>query len=176
MKKGRKIFLYIFIALLLAAGFVGWKLFGPAINAQGGNYLFIRTGSSYEQVRDSLVGKHMISGTFWFDKVSGFLNYKKSIKPGRYKITDDMSLMSLVRMLRSGAQSPVNFVITRIRTRDDLAKRIGNNFELGPDLMRSFLNNPDSLSHYGLDTNTVMTAVIPNTYSLNWNTSPSRIF
>lgn len=176
MKKSRKIFLSILIILLIAAGFVGWKLFGPTINPPEGNYLFIKTGAQYQQVLDSLTHKHIIPGTFWFDKVAGALNYKKSIKPGRYKISENMSILSLVRMLRAGNQTPVNLVITRIRTRDDLAMRIGNNFEPGQEVMRNFLNNSDTLAHYGLDTNTVMTAVIPNTYSLNWNTSPSRIF
>jgi UPF0755 protein len=38
------------------------------------------------------------------------------------------------------------------------------------------LNNRDSLKIYGLDTNTVMTAIIPNTYSILWNTSAKNIF
>lgn len=176
MKKSRKIFLYIFVVLLIAGGFVGWKLFGPTLNTPEGNYLYIRTGSAYQQVLDSLKANHFISGTFWFDKVAGALNYKKNIKPGRYKITEGMSLLKLVRMLRAGKQSPVNLVITKIRTKEDLANRIGNNFEPGPASILEFLNNPDSLAHYDLDTNTVMTAVIPNTYSLNWNNKPSRIF
>ncbi len=39
-----------------------------------------------------------------------------------------------------------------------------------------FLNNADTLRIYGLDTNTVMTVVFPNTYTYYWNTTPSRIF
>ena len=39
-----------------------------------------------------------------------------------------------------------------------------------------YLQNSDSLKSSGLDTNTVMTAVLPNTYTYFWNTTPSRIF
>ena len=39
-----------------------------------------------------------------------------------------------------------------------------------------FLNNIDSIKKYNLDSNTLMTAVIPNTYSILWNTTPAKIF
>ena len=40
-----------------------------------------------------------------------------------------MSVVNLVKMLRSGKQSPVNLVITKLRTKEELAKKIGENFE-----------------------------------------------
>ena len=79
-------------------------------------------------------------------------------------------------MLRSGNQSPVNLVITKLRTKEDLAKKLGNNFECDSISVLQFLNNNDSLSKYDLDSNTAMTAVIPNTYILKWNNTPSTIF
>ena len=42
--------------------------------------------------------------------------------------------------------------------------------------MIHFLNNPDSLKEYGLDTNTVMAAAMPFTYTIKWNTTPRKIF
>jgi UPF0755 protein len=79
-------------------------------------------------------------------------------------------------MLRSGNQTPVNFVITKLRTKEDFAKKIGNNFECDSVSVIQFLNNNDSLSKYDLDSNTVMTAVIPNTYILKWNNSTTSLF
>jgi UPF0755 protein len=79
-------------------------------------------------------------------------------------------------MLRSGNQSPVNLVITKLRTREDLAQKVAANFECDSLAFINFLNNNDSLRRYNLDTNSLMTAVIPNTYSILWNTSPAKIF
>jgi UPF0755 protein len=42
--------------------------------------------------------------------------------------------------------------------------------------MINFLNNNDSLKKYGLDTNTVMSVVIPDTYTYFWNTTPQKVF
>lgn len=176
MKKNRKYILLIFLFLLLTAAFVAWNLFGPTVNAPGQKYFYIRTGSTYEQVKDCLLKKKIISSGIWFDKVAGYLNYKKAIRPGKYKIDKGMSVTNLVRMLRAGRQSPVNLVIIKLRTKEDLAKKIGENFECDSLSVINFLNNPDSAAKYNLDTNTVMTAVIPNTYTLKWNNTPSRIF
>jgi UPF0755 protein len=176
MKNKRKYIGYFFLLLLLAAGYIGWILFGPTIKQPDGKYFYIRTGSTYQSVKDSLTKKEIISGTFWFDKIATYLKYDKAIKPGRYRITNGMSLVNLVRMLRSGNQSPVDLVIIKIRTKEDLAKKLGNNFEFDSLAAINFLNNNDSLSAYDLDTNTVMTAVIPNTYTLKWNNTPSTIF
>ena len=87
-----------------------------------------------------------------------------------------MSLFSLVKMLRSGRQAPVNLVITKLRTKEDFAKKAGNMFECDSLQLISFLNSPDSVGKFGLDTNTVTAAIMPYTYSINWNTTPGKIF
>ncbi len=86
-----------------------------------------------------------------------------------------MSIVNLVRMLRAGRQEPVNLVITKLRIKEDLAKKIGNNFETDSNSVIKFLNNNDSLSQFDVDTNSLMTIVIPNTYTFTWNTSLQKI-
>ncbi len=172
----RKYILYILFLIILFSVFVGWKLFGPTINAPEEKYFYIRTGSNYQNVKDNLIKEHILSGTFWFDKVANFVDYHKSIKPGKYKIDEGMSLVNLVRMLRSGNQSPVNLIIIKLRTKEEFAKKIGKNFECDSAAFINFLNNNDSILKYNLDTNNVMMAVIPNTYTLTWNNTASNIF
>jgi UPF0755 protein len=87
-----------------------------------------------------------------------------------------MSLLQIARMLRNGRQVPVNLVITKLRTKENLAALVGKKFETDSAAFDSFLGNNDSLKAFGLDTNTVMTAVFPNTYTYLWTTKPSGIF
>jgi UPF0755 protein len=79
-------------------------------------------------------------------------------------------------MLRSGRQAPVRLVINKLRTKEDLAKKIGQQFESDSLTVINFLSSNDSVKRYGLDSLTVMTAVIPNTYLINWNTPFPKIF
>lgn len=153
-----------------------WKVFGPAVNNPENKFLYIRTGSNYQQVKDSLINNKLISGSFWFGKIAGYANYPDKVKAGKYKIADNMSLYHLVKMLRSGRQTPVNLVITKLRTKEDLAKKIAANFETDSAAVIHFLNNDDALRQFDVDTNTVMTDVIPNTYTYLWNTSIKDIF
>ncbi len=174
MKK--KIIYATLTLLLLTGGFAGWKLMGPTVNAPEKKYFYVKTGADYQQVLAALTQEKIIQDDFWFKLVANKLNYPKSVKAGRYEIKNGMSVLNLVRMLRSGNQSPVNLVITKLRTKEDLAKRIAQYFECDSLSMISFLSNPDSISKYRLDSNTLMTAVIPDTYSIPWNTAPAKIF
>jgi UPF0755 protein len=128
-------------------------------------------------VKENLVNRKVIRNTAWLNRVASWLKYK-SVKPGRYEIKDGMSLYKLVRMLRAGQQSPVKMVITKERTKELFAGKMGNKFDLECDSLQmiKFLNNNDSLKKYGVDTNTVMAIVMPYTYNLNWNSNPEKIF
>ena len=174
MKPGRIIKL-ILLAVFFVAVYCGWMFFGPTIKPPDGNFFYIHTGATYPQVIDSLKKNRIINTNFWFDKVAVFSNYNKNVKPGKYKISEDMSVVNLVKMLRSGRQSPVNLVITKLRTKEDLAKKISENFETDSLSAIKFLNNNDSISQFDVDTNSVITIVIPNTYTYTWNTPIEKI-
>ncbi len=116
-----------------------------------------------------------MSGETWFNWASKIIGYER-VKPGRYEIKNGMSLVNLIRMLKNGQQSPVNFVITKLRTKESLASRIGNSFECDSTQMIHFLNNADSLKEYNFDTSTVMAVAMPFTYTIKWNTTPQTIF
>lgn len=173
----KKKIIYTILSLILIGGaFIGFKIFGPTVNAPEKKYFYISTGENYEGVIADLHNLKIITSEFWFNLVAKKLNYPKSVRAGRYEIKNGTSIFNLVRMLRSGSQSSVKLVINKIRTKEDLAQKIAGGFECDSLSFISLLNNTDSLKKYNLDTNTVMTAVIPDTYSILWNTSPAKIF
>ena len=174
MKTG-KIIGFILLILFVIAVYCGWMFFGPTIKSPDGKFFYVYTGSTYQQVKDSLKRNKIINTDFWFDKVAQYSKYDKNVRPGKYKINEDMSVVNLVKMLRSGRQSPVNFIITKLRTKEDLAKKIGENFETDSSNVISFLDNNDSISQFDVDTNTVISMVIPNTYTYTWNTPLQKI-
>jgi len=173
--KPRKIIFFISLVLFLTAAYCAWMFFGPTIKSPSANFFYIHTGATYQQVKDSLKKNKLIGTDFWVDKVAGYSNYDKNVKAGKYKISDGMSVVNLVKMLRSGRQSPVNLVIIKLRTKEDLAKKIGDNFETDSLSVINFLNNNDSILQFDVDTNSIMTIVIPNTYTYTWNTPIQKI-
>jgi UPF0755 protein len=175
MKK--RIIIFFFLLILAAAGFFAWEFTGPAVKIRDANnpYLYIKTGSTAEDVKKELLSNQFLTTTNWYDMVAKLMKYK-NVRPGRYKLKEGMSLVDLVRMLRNGNQAILNFTITKVRTKEALASRIGKTFETDSLQMINFLNNSDSLKKYGLDTNTVMTVAIPLTYPIKWNTTAAGIF
>ena len=172
----KKIIGFLFIVLFIAACYSAWNVFGPTISAPDGKYFYIRTGSTFQNVKTSLHEQGILKGNFFFDKLANQLKYTNNIKPGKYEVTNNSSLLSLVRMLKAGTQSPVKLVINKLRTKEDFASKISHGFECDSIQIINFLTNNDSLSAYKLDSNTVMTAVIPNTYLLKWNSSFKTLF
>ncbi|MFN0081351.1 MAG: endolytic transglycosylase MltG [Ferruginibacter sp.] len=173
MKKIIGFFLLVFSAAVL---FISWNIFGPTVSEPQNDFFYVRTGATFNDVKTSLLEEKIISRNFFFEKIAKQVKYDKSIKPGKYEIKNNSSVLSLIRKLKSGAQSPVKLIINKLRTKEDLASKIGKNFECDSIEVIHFITNNDSLRPYELDTNTVMTAVIPNTYLLQWNGSFKKLF
>ncbi|MEO8172974.1 MAG: endolytic transglycosylase MltG [Sediminibacterium sp.] len=168
---------FIVIILLIAAAFIAWRLFGSNTNFEDNKKSFyIKTGSRFDDVFQDLETQKILKNPGTFKWVAKQLDYDEKVKAGKYVIEKGASIFNIVRMLRSGRQTPVNLVINKLRTKEDFAKKIASNFESDSVEVMSLLNNNDSLDKYSLDTNTVMTAIIPNTYSLLWNTPATKIF
>ncbi|MBO9595883.1 MAG: endolytic transglycosylase MltG [Niabella sp.] len=175
MAKKKKKVPYLLLLLLLLAAFILFKFLGPATHKTEKGFLYVKTGTTMEQLKAQLVKEQFLPGTTWFNMAAGALGFK-TVKPGKYKVAGGTSILSLVRMLKNGNQVPVDLVITKIRTKEALAGRIGKLFECDSLKTIGFLDSNDSLAGYGLDSNTVMAAVLPLSYEIKWNTTPRAIF
>ena len=173
----KKLILLLTILILLFASEGVFLVFGPGTAFKSSRYeLYIHTGMNF-QALDSIFSKdQVLNHPSVFNWMAKRAAYPAAMKAGKYEIHEGMNLWSVLKMLRNGRQAPVNIVITKLRTREDLAELIGRKLECDSADFMHFLNNADSLRSYGLDTNTVMTMVFPNTYTYFWNTTPSRIF
>jgi UPF0755 protein len=173
-----KRFIFGFMLILLVAGaFLGWRLFSSATAFNGENYyLYIRTGMEYEQVLDTLKQDHVLKSPGIFNWMAGRMDYPRSVRAGKYEIRQGMSLTAILRMLHNGRQVPVKIVITKFRTLEGLAGAIGKKLESDSAAIGGYLHNNDSLRAFGVDSNTVLAMVMPNTYTYFWNTTPSAIF
>jgi UPF0755 protein len=172
MKKTlRLVLILVFILVLFAA----WKVFGPSVTAPEDKFLYIKTGSTFGQVKDELLSKNIISSTRWFDWTAGALKFN-TVRAGKYEIKKGMSLFELIRVLKNGRQTPVKLVITKLRLKEDFARKLGQQFEFDSLAAIQFLTNNDSLKAFGVDSNTVMATVMPNTYSFYWNSDPKMVY
>jgi len=165
------------VVLLLIALFFLFKIFGPNTGAfHKDGYLYIRTGSSYDDVKNTLKSEGFVRDITSFDILARQAGYPDHVRAGKYKIHKGMSNFSMVRLLRSGRQTPVRLVINKLRTKQDFIRLVSANLEADSNVMWHIFNDTVYLAQYGLDTNTVMCAIMPNTYDFYWNTTADKVF
>lgn len=173
----KKFFLGFVLVLLVGCIFIAWRLFGPATAFSSDNYyLYIRTGMTYEQVLNTLGKDTVLRSPAAFDFLAARMNYRDNVREGKYEIRKDMSLLSIVRMLHNGRQIPVKIVITKFRTPEGFAGAVGKKLECDSAAIANFIHNDDSLKRFGVDSNTFLAIVRPNTYTYFWNTTPALLF
>jgi UPF0755 protein len=174
----KKIIWRIFLFLIILA-VVGVFFFTRSATAfqEKSKYFFIPSDSAQmAYVIEGLDKKGILKSTFIFTWLAKRTGYVSKVKPGRYKIEKGMSQPEVLRLLINGSQDPVKLVINKFRTKEDFARFAGKQLECDSLQLIHYLLSPDSLKRYGLDTNTAMTMVIPNTYTVFWNTSASKLF
>jgi UPF0755 protein len=164
---------FIFVASLVAIYQVYKGIYRPNvfIKDKGRQYLYIRTGSKFEDVIKSLDENNLIKNHFFFKLLAEKMNYSNNIKPGRYKLRNYMSNKELIELLRSGRQTPVKITINNIRDKEQLCEKISENIESDKKSLEDVLSNESYLSSIGFNSNNILTLFIPNTYELLWNTS-----
>jgi UPF0755 protein len=176
-KSGNKL-VWIVLLLLLALGLVGaYFAFGPNTGSLAdGEYLYIRTGSNYEEVKTALDKGGYIKDMKSFDLLAKQADYPGKIKAGRYRIKRGMSNWNIVRLLRSGRQEPVKLVLGKVRTKDEFVRAISTHLEADSTVLRQMLLDNVYLGQFGLDSSTALCAVLPDTYEFFWNTNADKAF
>jgi UPF0755 protein len=173
-KKKKKKWIFIIGGLNLFSGLalVFWfyaTVFFPNVKKDG--FLYIPTGSTFQQVQDSLRENDFLKDQQSFDLWLRIKSQKSNAKPGRYELRKGMTNRQLVNILRGGLQTPIRLTFNNIRTFDQLASRVSNQIEAdSASLMQAFFD-PDFLEKHQLSAREMKAIFIPNTYELWWNTS-----
>jgi UPF0755 protein len=138
--------------------------------------LDIPTGSNYSRVFDSINSKILIKNKSVFNWLAERKNYKSSVKPGHYILTDKMSYLNIINVLRSGSQMPVKVTFNNVRTIYDIAGKIGNQIEADSLQITRFLSDNENYQKDGFSIETVISVFIPDTYEFYWNTSAEGLY
>ena len=168
----KKIFLVIIFLSVSLSYYFYQAFFSSNINHDIEKATFvIQTGSNFKTVRDNLLKDKVINEVITFSFVAKVMKYQENVKPGRYEITHDMTNVDLVRMLRNGAQQPINITFNNKRKKEDLAIQVSQKLECNPKELIKLLNDDEYLKELGFNSSTIASIFIPNTYQFYWNTS-----
>ena len=166
--------IYVITLTLISVGAIGgiysYKIFYESNTLFNEEYVFIKipTNSTKNQLLDSL-GKH-VKDLSKFSKAANYREYFSNIKPGRYKLENGFNNNQIINSLRSN-NVPIKITYNNIETFDQLIKRISEGIEADSLSLSNVFYEKKFLNDLGLDSESVFSLFIPNTYEFFWNTS-----
>lgn len=98
----------------------------------------------------------------------------KTIKPGNYRLEKGMNNLTILKILVSGRQSPINLIFNNQDTLEKLAGRIALDMEFDSISLLDELKKMEYLKSDGFHKETVLSIFIPNSYEIYWNTTPEK--
>jgi UPF0755 protein len=161
---------------VIIAGVWGYRIYTEVYNGnlKKSGMLYIPTGSTFQQVVDSLKKGDYLKDISTFQWVASKMNYPLRIQPGAYLIQEGWSNNKLIDLLRKGIQTPVKVTFNNIRFREELAAHLAHYLEPDSVAFLSALNDDKISSGLGFTHESFPMVIIPNTYEIYWNISPAK--
>lgn len=185
-RKHRRLFFITLFSVLLTIGIALYMLFQIAFTSnvwtarEESVEVLIPTGSDFENVKEILFAKGLILNRTYFVWMCKWLNYDENVKPGRYLLKNEMNNFSLIRLLRSGNQTPVQVTFNNMRDVYQLSGRIASQIEADSASIADLMNDSAYIAFLGYNKKTIPALFIPNTYEFYWTTNAdgfvSRMF
>ena len=178
MSRNFKIGLFLALAVITTTfTFYFWQIFKTPnlqLEKEESFALLIPEGATYQTVLDSLKAHEVVNDQVSFRFLAKLLDYPENVVPGRYLIKPNTTNYAAIKKLLSGVQDPVRLTFNNIRLKEDLVRRIGPRFQFGTDNLRAALSDPAVCQKYALDTLTIVSMFLPNTYEVFWDVSTEK--
>lgn len=159
------IFLGIFIILVLAYMYC----FASFSSCKDARYVYIDKDDNVDSVLkkvDTIANRHAYFGLRTMMRHS---HYDKHIRTGRYEIKPGEMTFTVFRNIKNGRQTPFNLTIPSVRTTDRLAGELGRRLMMDSLEILRMLDDETFCQKHNLDTATIISMFIPNTYEVYWD-------
>ena len=110
-----------------------------------------------------------------FDLYASRLNLEGRLKEGHYTIKEGMSVISIVRMLVLGEQTPINLVIGEARTLPQLAGKLSKQIMADSVSLLSAMRNSELKAKCGYKRDSLIAMFVPNSYQVYWTITPEKL-
>lgn len=157
------------ICVAIIVALAGYYVFTPFSKADDTHYIYIdaddTTDSISKQVKP-FAKQYALSGLMTLLR---HCNYAENMHTGRYEVEPSTTTFRLFKNLKNGRQKPLMLTIPSVRTTERLAAELSRKLMLDSTEIAEALSDNSVCQKYGLDTATVISMFIPNTYEMYWN-------
>lgn len=172
----RKFLIPILVIALGLGLYLGWQpvkaFWFPAVAENLADpYVCVPTGANFEDVVKILKKGGFIRDEVNFRWLAEQMNYRKDkMRAGRFKVESGWTNRQLIQHLRNGEQAPVKVVLNNERLPEEVAGKVSRFIETDSLTLLNTFRDRNYLREIGYTEETLLTAFIPNTYEMYWNT------
>lgn len=165
----------LFLALTL---FSGCARFEAANTANFGDqtHIYLKPDATLDAVYAQLKEQKVLNDFESFKELAASSGLADNIHEGKYKITQGMNNYDIIKLLKSGRQEVVRVVINKLRKKTHIARHLGNKFAADSATFMKLFSDSNFLNRYNINTHQVQTIVMPYTYDVYWNSTPTELF
>jgi len=172
-----RIVLIVLTIAVIIGGYVSFRLYAAFFSGNvtdRHDYLYVKTGWTFEDVFNEISEKKMVKNTKTFRWAAEKMDYPNRVKAGKFRLEPDMNNRTLINKLGGGLQEPVRIRFEHLRLKEELAGLIAAQLEADSTALSTILNNATVADQYGFTAVNFFTMFIPNTYEFYWNTSAEQ--
>ncbi len=176
-KKRKPLFLItgMLLLLVITGGIYAYRVIFRPVALKETIYIYIDQEKNYENVITQLKENKVLPSEKIFRMLAERMNYPAKVKTGRYAISDGMTMPDVIRLLRSGNQTPVDLTFNNMRTAENLAGRISQQLMMDSVTLLHALKDPATAVKYGFNEFSFLSMFIPNTYEVYWDTGTGNL-
>lgn len=128
-----------------------------------------------EELKKHLEADSILSSgdIFWTKTIAQLKSFSKA-KKGKYKISKNTSINTLINTFRSGNQTPILVKVDGVRTINQLAASLGKQLEADSASFMNAFSNLELLKKYEINISNVSGLILPNVYDFYWTVSPEE--
>lgn len=163
----------IIVAVIIAI--VYFFFFSAISKGNGNSYLYIDEDDNIDSIYAHLDTMVTGTGLTAIRTMVRQTEYNNHIRTGRYELEEGMGAFTFFRHMRNGLQAPIMLSVPSVRTKARLANELSKHLMLSSDAILTALNDETTCEKYNLDTCTIISMFIPNTYEIYWNISVEKL-
>ena len=107
--------------------------------------------------------------------VARVIRLDSKLRPGRYHLTPNMSILSICKKVAYEAQDPVKLAFSSIRTQEQLIDKLATPLAMTPEELRTLLRDSVYCDSLGFNTETIRCMFLPDTHEVYWTISPKEL-
>ena len=167
------IWVVTFLFVIAVAG--AWWIYQSGFNLHEPTYIYIDADDDVDSIAQKTEQQANPESMRVFHLFAGLLNLKDHIRTGRYEVTPEHTMLSLIRDIRNHNEKPIMLVVPSTRTMEQMAGKLANQLMTDSSSLAQYLQNETNIKALGYTKESLPGLFIPNTYEVYWDVSIEKL-